>query len=119
MAGQNGDIMLRPRELSDLSRERFPEWHAMSFNPPRASKRAIALNNAGARRELWRQHHEMPARELQEELALHEFHLSDYCRPYRTEHLRRVSLWYVRMIRSELRSRSEPARLTRQHAQSN
>jgi hypothetical protein len=86
---------------------RFPERHAMSFNPPRASQAAMALQHAGARRELWRQHHEMKTPKLARELALHEFHLSDYCQPYRSDNLRRVSLWYVRMIRTELRRRAQ------------
>jgi hypothetical protein len=42
-------------------------------------------------------------------LALHEYHLSDACRPYRGDHLRRVSRWYVRMIRTELARRGGAA----------
>jgi hypothetical protein len=67
--------------------------------------RRRALTSASARRELWRTHHAMTTPALIRALRLHEFHLSDYCRPYRSANLRRVSLWYVRMIRTELRAR--------------
>lgn len=69
--------------------------------------RGQAMGHASACRELWREHHVMSTRKLRRELAMHEFHLSDYCRPYRSGNLRRVSLWYVRMIRTELRRRGE------------
>lgn len=67
--------------------------------------RPQALTLAAASRELWRKHHAMATTQLIRELRKHEFHLSDYCRPYRPENLQRVSLWYVRMIETELRKR--------------
>ena len=67
--------------------------------------RRRALTSASARRELWRIHHAMTTPALIRALRLHEFHRSDYSRPYRSASLRRVSLWYVRMIHTELRAR--------------
>lgn len=40
--------------------------------------------------------------QLARELRKHEFHMSDYCRLYRSDDLRSVSLWYIRMIETEL-----------------
>lgn len=94
------------RQRYERSAARFPAWYAVSFDPPKASKRAMALIHAAACRELWREHHDMTTEKLMEELKMHEFHLSDYCRPYRSDNLRRVSLWYVRMIRTELNRRN-------------
>lgn len=110
--------MQRTREQWDASYARFPEWYAVSFDPPQASKRAMALSHASARRELWRQHRAMSTKDLRAELAMHRFHLSDYCRPFRSEHLRGVSRWYVRMIETELRRRGASGMLTGTNAQS-
>jgi hypothetical protein len=74
--------------------------------------RAQALTLASAQRELWREHHAMPTTQLVRELRKHEFHLSDCCRPRRSDNLRRVSLWYIRMIETELRKRGCLARVT-------
>lgn len=77
-----------------------------------ASPKAMALSLASAQRELWRKHHAMPTTRLVRELRMHEFHLSDYCRPYRSDQNRSVSLWYVRMIETELRKRGCLAPIT-------
>jgi hypothetical protein len=71
--------------------------------------RGQALTAASARRELWRIHHQHSTKWLRAQLAMHEFHLSDYCRPYRSDNLRLVSRWYVRMISTELRNRGASA----------
>jgi hypothetical protein len=93
---------MKTREEYERSTARFPGWYAVSFDPPRASRRAVALSQAAARRELWRGHRVMSTPSLLRELRLHEYHLSDHCRMYRPESLCAVSLWYVRMIRNEL-----------------
>lgn len=69
--------------------------------------RCHALGHAAACRELWRQHHDMSSKRLMRELDMHRYHLSEECRPYRSDHLREVSRWYVRMITTELARRPE------------
>jgi len=69
--------------------------------------RGQALMAASACRELWREHHVMSSDDLYDALQLHKFHLSDYCRPFRSENLRNVSRWYVRMIETEFRKRRQ------------
>jgi hypothetical protein len=80
--------------------------------------RGQALTAASARRELWRVHHQHSTKWLRAQLAMHEFHLTEYCRPYRSDNLRNVSRWYVRLICTELRRRGASASLTRQGSQS-
>lgn len=80
--------------------------------------RGQALMHAAARREIWREHHGHSTVWLRRELARHQYHLSEFCRPYRSDHLRSVSLWYARMIRTELRRRGASAVLTRTGASS-
>jgi hypothetical protein len=81
--------------------------------------RAQEFTLASARRELWRKHHAMPATQLVRELLKHEFHMSDYGRLYRTDHMRSVSLWYIRMIETELRKRGCLAPVTHLHGSRN
>lgn len=85
---------------------------------PSHAARGQALTHAAACRQIWRTHHQHSTRWLRRELAVHQFHLSDYCRPYRSDNLRNVSTWYVRLITTELRRRGASASLTRQGAQS-